>query len=67
MVAVEAAAEDVGPIASMLSETLALPKSAIRVEAVSSLPRTMTGKIDYQALPAWKDGHRAIMAGQFTQ
>jgi long-chain acyl-CoA synthetase len=67
MVAVEAAAEDVGPIASMLSETLALPKSAIRVEAVSSLPRTMTGKIDYQALPAWKDGHRAIVAGQFTQ
>jgi long-chain acyl-CoA synthetase len=50
MVAVEAGSENVGPVVAMLSETFGVPKNAVRVEAISELPRTVRGKIDYQAL-----------------
>jgi long-chain acyl-CoA synthetase len=52
MVAIEAASENADPVIAMLSETFGVPKNAVRVQAVGELPRTIRGKIDYQALAA---------------
>jgi len=41
---------NVEPITAMLRETFGLPKDAANVTAVQKLPRTVNGKIDYQAL-----------------
>lgn len=64
MVAVEAGNDETAAVAGMLSDTIGVPKSAIRVEAVASLPRTLTGKIDYQALPSGNQREREIVASQ---
>jgi acyl-CoA synthetase (AMP-forming)/AMP-acid ligase II len=50
MVAFEAGSENADAVIAMLSETFGVPKNAVRVEAVGELPRTIRGKIDYQAL-----------------
>jgi acyl-coenzyme A synthetase/AMP-(fatty) acid ligase len=64
MVAVEASQGKMPAIADMLSNTIGVPKSAIKVEAVASLPRTLTGKIDYQALPSRNERQDEIVAGE---
>jgi long-chain acyl-CoA synthetase len=50
MLAIEAGNENADAVIAMLSETFGVPKNAVRVEAVGELPRTIRGKIDYQAL-----------------
>jgi acyl-CoA synthetase (AMP-forming)/AMP-acid ligase II len=59
MVAVEAEADkqNVDAVVAMLSETFGVPKNAVRVQAVSELPRTARGKIDYQVLAARQEGN----------
>ena len=52
MLALEAGSENSDAVIAMLSETFGVPKSAVRVQAVAELPRTIRGKIDYQALAA---------------
>jgi hypothetical protein len=51
----------------MLSDTIRVPKSAIRVETMRNLPRTTRGKIDYQVLATWKERGRETMASQLTR
>jgi acyl-CoA synthetase (AMP-forming)/AMP-acid ligase II len=50
MMAIEARSENADAVVAMLGETFGVPKNAVRVEAVGELPRTIRGKIDYQAL-----------------
>jgi long-chain acyl-CoA synthetase len=50
MLAFEAGNEHADAVIAMLSETFGIPKNAVRVQAVGELPRTIRGKIDYQAL-----------------
>jgi acyl-CoA synthetase (AMP-forming)/AMP-acid ligase II len=50
MLAIEAGNENADAVIAMLSETFGVPKNAVRVQAVGELPRTIRGKIDYQAL-----------------
>jgi long-chain acyl-CoA synthetase len=50
MLAIEAGSENVDAVIGMLNETFGVPKNAVRVAAVGELPRTIRGKIDYQAL-----------------
>src|SRR5215470_2095567 len=52
MVAIEAGNSDVPEVAAMLRDTFSLPKDAIQVQAVPTLPRTARGKMDYQSLLA---------------
>jgi long-chain acyl-CoA synthetase len=58
-VAIETGRENVDSVIAMLNETFGVPKNAIRVEAVGELPRTVRGKIDYQALATQNEGNRA--------
>ena len=50
MLAIEAGNENSDAVIAMLTETFGVPKNAVRVQAVGELPRTVRGKIDYQAL-----------------
>jgi long-chain acyl-CoA synthetase len=59
MVAIEAGSENTAAVVIMLGETFGVPKNAVRVEALPDLPRTVRGKIDYQALAAQSAGDRA--------
>ena len=52
MVAIESGEEYVPSVMTMLRETFSLPKDAIQVQAVATLPRTARGKMDYQSLLA---------------
>jgi acyl-coenzyme A synthetase/AMP-(fatty) acid ligase len=67
MVAIEADGEHVDAIVGMLSETFGVPKNAVRVEAVSSLPRTGRGKIDYQVLAARNEQRPDALASQVNR
>jgi long-chain acyl-CoA synthetase len=46
--------EDVAAVTAMLRDTFGLPADALAVNAIAALPRTMSGKINYQALVASK-------------
>jgi long-chain acyl-CoA synthetase len=50
MVSLETSSPDVGAIQAMLRETFGLPRDAVMVTALKKLPRTASGKTDYQAL-----------------
>jgi acyl-coenzyme A synthetase/AMP-(fatty) acid ligase len=50
MVSLETNSPEVGAIQAMLRETFGLPRDAVMVTALQKLPRTATGKTDYQAL-----------------
>lgn len=43
---------NVDAVEAMLRQTFGLPRDAVRVTMVAALPRTINGKIDYQALAA---------------
>lgn len=66
-VAIEAEDREAAPVATLLRELLALPKEAIQVQALQALPRTMAGKIDYQALTRATEIARELAAGQVTR
>jgi acyl-coenzyme A synthetase/AMP-(fatty) acid ligase len=67
MVAVETGNKNVDAVIAMLSETFGIPKNAVRVQAVSGLPRTGRGKIDYQVLAARNEQGRDAVAGQVSR
>jgi acyl-coenzyme A synthetase/AMP-(fatty) acid ligase len=67
MVAVEAGSENAAAVVAMLSETFGVPKNAVRVEAVTELPRTIRGKIDYQVLATWNKQGRDTVASQASR
>jgi acyl-CoA synthetase (AMP-forming)/AMP-acid ligase II len=50
MVSLETNSPEVGAIQAMLRETFGLPRDAVMVTALQKLPRTASGKTDYQAL-----------------
>lgn len=52
MIAIESGEENVSSVMTMVRETFNLPKDAIQVQAVATLPRTARGKMDYQSLLA---------------
>ncbi len=67
MVAVETENKNVDAVIAMLSDTFGIPKNAVRVQAVSGLPRTGRGKIDYQVLAARNEQGRDAVAGQVSR
>lgn len=67
MVAVEADKQNVDAVVAMLSETFGVPKNAVRVQAVGSLPRTGRGKIDYQVLAARSEHGNDVVATQVSR
>ena len=50
MLAIETNNENADAVIAMLSDMFGVPTNAVRVQAVGELPRTIRGKIDYQAL-----------------
>ena len=64
MVAVEADCENADAVVAMLSDTFGVPKNALRVQAVGGLPRTTSGKTDYQVLATWNEPGRDAVTSQ---
>ena len=64
MLAIETGNQDTAAVAAMLRETFGLPRDAVLVKAVATLPHTATGKIDYQALAEQKEPVREVAVSQ---
>jgi len=62
MVAIESVESYVPKVVAMVRETFSLPKDAIQVQAVATLPRTARGKMDYQSLLAARSASGPVIA-----
>jgi long-chain acyl-CoA synthetase len=52
---------DAAPVTTAVCGTLGLPRTAVQVRVISSLPRTSRGKVDYAALANWeREGVTAV-------
>jgi long-chain acyl-CoA synthetase len=62
MVAIETGDSDIPEVVAMVREIFSLPKDAIQVHAVETLPRTARGKMDYQSLLAARSASGPVIA-----